>query len=129
MTCDYHRMKLRDFFARAVAILLIGSLMCSPLAAMAAGTDAIADVQAMSPGMAMDVTLAGADEMPCHKSMPNNGKACPIMAMCMAICCQAIPISSVSLAPPAFIASRMLPPRLVELDGMKSPPPSRPPKA
>jgi hypothetical protein len=122
-------MKLRDFFARAVAILLIGSLICSPLAAMAAGMGATADVQAMSSVMAVDSTAAAADEMPCHKNMPDQRNACPFMAMCIALCCQGVPISSISLAPPAFAVSRILPAKLVQLDGVNFPPPSRPPKA
>jgi len=121
-------MKLRGLFARAFAILLIGSLAWSPSAVSAAGADAVVDAQAMSSDMAMDTTSAASDEMPCHKNMPDHRNACPFMAMCMAVCCQGIPISSVSLAPPTFAASRMLPPELVQLDGVKTPPPSRPPK-
>jgi hypothetical protein len=120
-------MKFRGFIARAFAILMIGSLVLAPFPASAAGADAVADAQVMSAAeMAMD---AASDEMPCHQNMPNDRDACPFAAMCMALCCQGIPVSSVSLALPAFAVSRMLPPKLVQLDGVKFPPPSRPPKA
>jgi hypothetical protein len=120
---------MRDFFARAVAILLVGSLICSPLAAFAAGVNAIADAQMMSSDMAMDSASAAADEMPCHKDKSDTGKDCPFMAICMALCCQAIAISPTMLATPAPSASRMLLPELIRLDGTNFPPPSRPPKA
>jgi hypothetical protein len=120
---------LRHFFARAVAILLVGSLICSPLAAFAAGVDAIADAQMTSSDMAMDSASAAADEMPCHKDKSDTGKNCPFMAICMALCCQAIAVSPATLATPAPSASPMVPPRLVRLDGINFPPPSRPPKA
>jgi hypothetical protein len=127
-------MKLRDFLARAFAILLIGSLACPPLAVSAAGTGDAADAQAMASDdmtsdIAMDSTAAAPDEMPCHKNVPDHRNACPFMAICMALCCQGIPISAVSLALPVVAASRMLPPQLVQLDGVISQPPSRPPKA
>jgi hypothetical protein len=120
---------LRDFFSRAVAILLVGSLICSPLAAFAAGLDAIADAQMMSSDMTMDSASPVADEMPCHKDKSDTGKNCPSMAICMALCCQAIAVSPATLATPAPSASRMLPPEIVQLHGINSPPPSRPPKA
>jgi hypothetical protein len=126
--CDYRCVTLRDRFVRAVAVLLIGTLICSPLAVFAAGTIAVADAQAMSSDMAMESAPAAMDEMPCHKDKSDAGKNCPSMAICMALCCQGIAISPVSLAAPALVASRMSPPRLVALDGVKSPPPSRPPK-
>jgi hypothetical protein len=122
-------MRFRNFFARAVAILLIGSLFSAPMAVSAGGMKAIADAGAVSSEMAMDSTAAAADEMPCHKNMPEQQHACPFMAVCMAVCCQGIPISSVSFAPPAFAAFRVSPPEFVQLDGINSPPPSRPPKA
>jgi hypothetical protein len=39
-TCDYHPMKFRYFLARTFAILLVGSLACSPFAVSAAGATA-----------------------------------------------------------------------------------------
>jgi hypothetical protein len=120
---------MRDFFARAVAILLVGSLICSPLAAFAAGVDAIADAQMMSSDMAMDSASAAADEMPCHKDKSDTGKNCPFMAICMALCCQAIAVSPTTLATPGPSASRLLPLELVQLDGINFRPPPRPPKA
>jgi hypothetical protein len=127
-------MKFRVFFARAFAILAVASLVFAPFAISAAGTGAVADPQVMASDsmvsdMAMDSTLAATDEMPCHKNMPDHRNACPFMAMCMALCCQGIPISAASLAPPLFVATRMLLPRFVQLDGVNFPPPSRPPKA
>jgi hypothetical protein len=129
MTCDDRDMRFRNFFARVVAILLIGSLFCAPMAVSAAGTGLVADAGSMPTEMAMDSTAAAADEMPCNKNMPDQQHPCPFMAVCMALCCQAIPISPISFAPPAFAASRMLPPKLAQLDGVNIPPPSRPPKA
>ena len=128
-TCDYGAVKLRDLLARSLAILLIGSLICSPLAVSAAGTDAIADNQATSHEMAMDSMAGVADEMPCHQQSPDNGKACPFMAICMMLCCQGTAAYDVSLASPAPTAARVLPPELIELYGITSPPPSRPPNA
>jgi hypothetical protein len=122
-------MRFRNFFARVVAILLIGSLFCAPMAAAAAGMKAVADTGATSSEMAMDSTAAAADEMPCNKNMPDQQRPCPFMAVCMALCCQGIPISAISFVPPAFVVSRMLPPKLAQLDGVNFPPPSRPPKA
>jgi hypothetical protein len=115
---------------RAIAILLVGILICSPFVVFAAGVDAIADAQMMSSDMAMESMAATADEMPCHhKDNSDSGKNCPSMAICMALCCQAIAASPEALATPAPSASRMLPPALVQLDGINFPPPSRPPKA
>jgi hypothetical protein len=122
-------MKLHDFFARVIAILLVGSLICSPLAVFAAGAGTIADARTMSAGMAMDSMAAAGDEMPCHKDSSDKGKICPFMAICMMLCCQGIAVSHVPLATPAFLASRMLPPEFAQLDGINSPPPSKPPKA
>jgi hypothetical protein len=118
---------LRNFIARTIAMLLIGSLMCAPFA-VSVGTSAIAqDHTAMSSDMAMDSTAAAA-EMPCHKDSSDKGKNCPFMAVCM-MCCQGIAVSDVPLAVPASLATRMVAVELVQLDGMNSQPPSRPPKA
>jgi hypothetical protein len=122
-------MWFRNFFVRAIAILLIGSLFCAPMAVSAAGMKAVADAWAMSSEMVMDSAAAAADEMPCNENMPDQQHPCPFMAVCMALCCQCIPISEISFAPPAFVASRVLPPDLAQLDGVNFPPPSRPPKA
>jgi hypothetical protein len=122
-------MKLHDLFARAVAILLIGSLIFAPFAISTAGAGGIAHARAMSSDMAMDSMPAAADEMPCHKDSSDKGKNCPFMAICMMVCCQGITVSNAPLVTPAFLASRMLPPELVQLVGINSPPPSRPPKA
>jgi hypothetical protein len=122
-------MQLRHAFVRALAVLLIGSLTFAPLAVSAAGTMAVADGQAMSSDMAMDSASAAADEMPCHKDRPDTGKNCPFMAICVALCCQAIPACSATLVTPASSASRLLPPELARLEGISFPPPSRPPKA
>jgi hypothetical protein len=119
-------MQFRRAFVRALAILLIGSLTCAPLAAFAAAGIAVADAQAMSSDMAMD---AAADEMPCHKDKSDTGKPCPVMAICMAQCCQGLSVSQVTLAAPIPSGSRLLPAELVRLDGVNLPPPSRPPKA
>jgi hypothetical protein len=125
-SCDYGRMPFRHAFVRALAILLIGSLTCAPLAALAAGGIAVADAQAMSSDMVMDVA---SDEMPCHKDSTGHTKDCPVKAICMALCCQGLTVSPTTLATPAPSASRMLPPELVKLAGLNLPPPSRPPKA
>jgi hypothetical protein len=119
-------MPFRHAFVRALAILLIGSLTCAPLAALVAGGIAVADAQAMSSHMVMD---AASDEMPCHKDSTGHAKDCPVMAICMALCCQCLTVSPTTLATPAPSASRMLPPELVKLAGLNLPPPSRPPKA
>jgi hypothetical protein len=128
-------MTFRNCFVRAFAILLIGNLICAPMAVSAAGTDAIADAQTMSPDMAMDSSVAtdssaaAAEEMPRHKDVSDQGKNCPFMAICMMLCCQGITVCHGSLATPAVLASRILPSELIQLDGINSPPPSRPPKA
>jgi hypothetical protein len=122
-------MQLRRAFARTLAVLLIGSLSFGPLAVSAAGAMAVADGQAMSSDMAMDSGSAAMDEMPCHQDKPDTGKHCPFMAICVALCCQAIPVCSATMVTPASSASRLLPPELARLDGISFPPPSRPPKA
>jgi hypothetical protein len=127
-SCDYGLMTFRHAFIRALAILLIGSLACAPLAASAAGLIAVADAQAMSSDMAMDSASAAADEMPCHKDKSDPGKPCPVMAICMALCCQGLSVSHVTLAAPIRSESRILPAQFVRLDGVNFPPPSRPPK-
>jgi hypothetical protein len=119
-------MQFRHAFVRALAILLIGSLTCAPVAALAAGGVAVADAQAMSSAMAMD---GAADEMPCHKDSSGHAKDCPVMAICMAMCCQGLSVSHLTLAAPIVPESRILPAKLVRLDGVNFPPPSRPPKA
>ena len=119
-------MQLRHAFVRALAILLIGSLTCAPLAASAAGGIAVADAQVMSSDMVMD---AASDEMPCHKDSTGHAKDCPVMAICMALCCQGLSVSHVTLAGPIAPGSRILPAKLARLDGVNFPPPSRPPKA
>jgi hypothetical protein len=87
---------------------------------------AVADAQAMSSDMVMD---AAADEMPCHKDGSGHAKDCPVMAICMALCCQGLSVSHVTLAAPIPSGSRILPAEFVRLDGVNFPPPSRPPKA
>jgi hypothetical protein len=119
-------MMVHDFFARTIALLLIGSLICSPLGVFAASADALADAQTMSSDMVVD---AAADEMPCHKGSSHKGKHCPVMAICMALCCQGLSVSPVSLASPIPTESRLVPAEFVRLDGVTFPPPSRPPKA
>jgi hypothetical protein len=122
-------MRFRHAFARALAILLIGGLTCAPLAAFAAGGMPIADAQAISSDMAMDAAAAAADEMPCHEDKSDTGKHCPVATICMALCCQGLSVSHVTLAAPVPSESRILPAELVRLDGLNFPPPSRPPKA
>jgi hypothetical protein len=122
-------MQLRNFLARAFAILLIGSLTCSPFAVSSASADPVAHAHAMSSDMVMDATAAAVDEMPCHKDNSDKGKSCPFIALCMMSCCQGIMVSQVPLAVPAGHASRMVPVALVQFDGISSRPPSRPPKA
>jgi glycerol uptake facilitator-like aquaporin len=112
---------VHDFFARAIALLLIGSLICSPLGVFAASADA----QAMSSDMVMD---AASDEMPCHKDSTGHAKDCPVMAICMALCCQGLSVSHITLAAPISAESRLLPVDFVRLDGVNFPPPARPPK-
>jgi hypothetical protein len=119
-------MRFRRLFVRLLAILLIGSLTCAPLAAFAAGGIAAGDAQAMSSDMAM---ATAADEMPCHKGKSDTGKHCPVMAICMALCCQGLSVSHMTFAAPIPSESRVLPAELIRLDGVNFPPPSRPPKA
>jgi hypothetical protein len=116
---------LRNLFARTIAMLLIGSLMCAPFA-VSAGASAIAQAPAMSSDMPMDSAIG---EMPCHKESSDKGKDCPFMAVCMMLCCQAITVSYAPLVGPVSLMSRMVLPTLVELHGINFPPPSRPPKA
>jgi hypothetical protein len=120
-------MHVRHAFVRALAILLIGSLTLAPLAVSAMGV--MADAPAMSSDMAMDLTSAAADETPCHKDKSDSGKNCPYMAICMALLSGRADFRRLARAPPASKPSPLLPPRLVELHGVKFPPPSRPPKA
>jgi hypothetical protein len=117
-------MSFRQVFIRALAILLISSLTFVPLAA--AGAFAFADAQATSSDMPMDTA---SDEMPCHKEGSNQGNQCPVTAICIALCCQGLSVSHVTLATPIRSESRLLPAKLVRLDGVNFPPPSRPPKA
>jgi hypothetical protein len=51
------------------------------------------------------------------------------MAICIVLCCQGVTPCPATLATPAFSAFRMVPPLLMQLDGVDFPPPSRPPKA
>jgi hypothetical protein len=52
------------------------------------GAFAVADAQAMSSDMPMGTA---SDEMPCHKDGSDHGNQCPVMAICMALCCQVFP--------------------------------------
>jgi hypothetical protein len=119
-------MWFRHAFVRTLVVLLIGSLVFAPFAATAASAFAVADAQAMSSDMPMD---AASDEMPCHKDGSDHRNQCPVMAICMALCCQGLSVSQVTLAAPIRSESRILPAELVRLDGVNFPPPSRPPKA
>jgi hypothetical protein len=119
-------MSFRHVFIRALAILLIGGLVFAPFAATAASAFAAADAQAASSAMPMD---AASDEMPCHKDGSDHGSQCPVMAICVALCCQGLSVSHVTLAAPIRSESRILRAELVRLDGVNFPPPSRPPKA
>jgi hypothetical protein len=110
---------------RAIAMLMVGILVCSPLVVFAAGAEA----EAMSSDMMMESASAAMDGMPCHEDKSDAGKGCPSMAICMALCCQALTVSHVMPATPVALVSRMLPLEPARLDGIKSPPPSRPPKA
>jgi hypothetical protein len=122
-------MWLRDFFLRAFAVLLIGSLMCPPFAVSSAAADAMAQAHAMLSDMVMDTAAANADEMPCHKNSSDKEKHCPFMAVCTMLCCQAIAASHLSLAAPADLSSRVVPAELARIDGINFRPPPRPPKA
>jgi hypothetical protein len=85
---------------RAIAVLLIGSLGIARLAVFATGTGSVTDRQMMSTDMEMDSMSAAADEMPCDKRTSDRGKPCPFMAICMALCCQAVPVFHATVGSP-----------------------------
>jgi hypothetical protein len=122
-------MQFRDFLVRAFAVLLIGSLICSPFAVSSAAAEAVAHAHTMSSDMVMDTTAANADEMPCHRNSSDKEKHCPFTAVCTMLCCQAIAVSHLSLAAPANLSSRLVPAELAQIDGINFRPPPRPPKA
>jgi hypothetical protein len=115
---------------RAVAVLMVGILIGSPLAAFAAGVEGQAkSSDTKSSEMVMGSGSGAMDDMPCHQSKPDVDKNCPGMANCVALCCQALTVAYVAPATPITLGHRMLPLEPTPLDGIKSPPPSRPPKA
>jgi hypothetical protein len=110
---------------RAVAVVMVGILICAPLAAFAAGVEG----QAKSSDMVMGSGSGAMDDMPCHQGKPDADKNCPGMANCVALCCQALTVAYAAPATPITVGHRMLPLEPIRLDGIDSPPPSRPPKA
>jgi hypothetical protein len=125
---------------RAIAVLMVGILICAPLVAFAAGVEGQAksshmvmgsDTGAMDSG-AMDsgaMDSEAMDDMPCHQGKPDADKNCPGMANCVALCCQVLTVAYVAPATPITVGHRMLPLEPIQLNGIVSPPPSRPPKA
>ena len=125
-------MQVRRTIFRALAIVLIGTLALAPLALSAASPVWADDgaAQATAAVAAMDMAAAAADEMPCHhEQMPDTGKHCPYMAICIALCCQGVAPVQAMLPIPALAATRLSPSSQARLDGIELPPPSHPPKA
>jgi hypothetical protein len=121
-------MQVRRTIFRALAIVLIGTLVFAPLAVSAASAVGADDGAAYA--AAMDMASAAADEMPCHhEQMPDTGKHCPYMAICIALCCQGVAPVQAMLPIPALAATRLSPSSQTRLDGIELPPPSHPPKA
>jgi hypothetical protein len=123
-------MQVRRTIFRVLAMVLIGTLVFAPLAISAASGVWADDGQATASATAMDMASAAADEMPCHhEQMPDTGKHCPYMAVCIALCCQGVAPAQATLLIPAVSVMRLSPSPQARLDGIELPPPSHPPKA
>ena len=115
------RVKLWRIIRMLLPVLAIVGLITAPLATpVAAGTMAPVPMTTM------------ADDMPCcppeKPAMPDCGKSCTLMAVCMAKCFQSFPTTESSELAPLALARRVLPGSDTFGTGLAQAPPSRPPR-
>jgi hypothetical protein len=135
---------------RFIALIVIAALVLAPVllsvgatamqmpAAMASahagmemsgGTEMSGDME-MSGGMAMSDGMAMPSDMGCcpkkTSHVPDCGKDCPFMALCLGVGLQGDRVAS--LGAPLALVSTMIPGNQRYLDGLAQAPPTRPPK-
>ena len=113
--------KLWSVFRCLLPALAVVGILIAPLAVPA--TAAPVDRAAMT-----DM----ADDMPCcpdeGPAIPDCGKSCPLMMICLAKCLQNIPTAASTLAVPVIMAGVLLPSNDALGAGLLYPPPARPPR-
>jgi hypothetical protein len=122
--------KLRLAISRLLVALAIVGLMLAPLARPAMAEAMKADLHVGMGANASDNMGMPAD-MPCcpdQAPVPDCGKDCPLMAMCLASMVLNLP-ASVGLALPVTAAGLVLPGNDQDLSSLGHGPPPRPPKA
>jgi hypothetical protein len=118
---------------RFVALIVIAALVLAPVL-LSVGATAMQMPAAMASahsGMAMSSDMAMPSDMDCcpkkTSHVPDCGKDCPFMALCMGIGLQQSDRVA-SLCAPLALASTMIPASQRDLDGLVQAPPTRPPK-
>ena len=115
------RVKLWSVFRCLLPTLAVVGMLISPLAVPA--TAAPADRAAMT-----DM----ADDMPCcpdeGPAIPDCGKSCPLIMVCLAKCLQNIPPAGSTLLVPLLMAGLLVPRNDALGPSIPFPPPARPPR-
>jgi hypothetical protein len=112
---------------RLLAFVAIAGLVLAPMS-WSAGAMSMNAPSAM--GSSADPEMAMPSDMDCcpkKAHLPDCGKNCPFMAICMGVGLQGERGTSFSI--PLVPISTMVPGRQRDLDGLAQPPPTRPPKA
>jgi hypothetical protein len=105
-----------------LAILVIVGLGVSPLYASA--------MTGMEQPAAQASSMAGAmGDMPCHPAKSSPDKICPLMVVCLSLCCQGMPPVADTIAVPAIVKVRAVFFRANRLASLTPSPPARPPRA
>ena len=124
--------KLRLAISRLLAALTIVGLVLAPLARSAMGGTMKADPHVGITAHAVtSVDMGMPADMPCcpdQAPVPDCGKDCPLMAMCLAAMALNLP-ASIGLAIPDMAAGLILPGNDQDLSSLGHGPPPRPPKA
>ena len=118
---------------RFVALIVIAGLVLAPVL-LSIGATAMqmpAGMLSAHSGMAMSSDMAMPSDLECcpkkGSHVPDCGKDCPFMALCMGIGLQQGDRVA-SLCAPMALMSTMIPGNQRDLDGLAQPPPTRPPK-
>jgi hypothetical protein len=114
----------RTTIGRFVALIVIAGLVLAPvLLSVGAAASAHSSV-AMSSDTAMPSDMECCPNKASH--VPDCGKDCPFMALCMGIGLQSDRVASFCV--PLTLVSTMIPGIQRDLDGLAQAPPIRPPK-
>lgn len=121
-------MQLLTLIPRLLSILAIVGLLTAP---MVTPSSAVAMGDASMAGMSETASMP--DGMPCcpdeKPTLPDCAKSCPLAVLCMAKCFPGSPALSAAMPVRIAVAAVNVPWDDVSRDGLRDPPPPKPPRA